>query len=64
MRELIERQNLEQQYKKLNPNKITKGNEAVKGVMAIAGTAASVYAFTKSPLGQAIKGGIEKKLKG
>jgi hypothetical protein len=33
-------------------SKIKKGNETVKTLFAIGGSAATIYAFTKSPLGQ------------
>ena len=53
LRELNERIKLEQNYKKLNPGKKTRGEEAVKGVLATAGLGITVYNMAKSPAGKA-----------
>ena len=44
---------LEQEYRRLNPSKIEAGHAAVKGMLAIATTAAAAYTLYHSPAGQA-----------
>ena len=60
LRELANRLQLEQQYKSLNPNAYRKGEAVAKNILAAGTTAASLYALSMSPLGQAIKKAITK----
>lgn len=54
--------NAEQNYKRLNPSKITKGANAAKGVLALASTAAAVYTLANSPAGKAGIAFVRKNL--
>lgn len=63
LQQLVTRKNLEQQYNRLSPNTVKKGNDHVKEVLAIAGTATAGYALYKSPLGQIAEQAIKRKLK-
>ncbi len=54
---------LEQSYKRLNPGKIERGNNQVKALLGIAGTATAVYTLSKSPAGQAAMQAGKKFLK-
>jgi predicted RNA-binding protein with PUA domain len=54
------RVNLEQNYNRLNPNKVARGERVVKDLLAIAGTAGAVYTLAKSPHGQAAISNIAK----
>lgn len=64
LRRLNERLNLEQNYRKLTAekSKITKGHDAVKVLLGVAGTAGSVYALTKTPAFKAGKAFLEAQL--
>ena len=42
LRERLNRINMEQQYKNLNPSKLNKGYKAVKTALAVAGTAIAI----------------------
>lgn len=42
----------EQNYKHLNPSKVTKGQTAVKSLLGLIGTAGTVYGLSKTPLGK------------
>lgn len=59
-----ERMELETSFDRLNPSKIEKGDKKVKELVALFGTAASVYAISKSPFGKKLmdlgKGIVEK----
>ena len=53
LQELNKRMNLEQNYRKMNPTKVKKGQALAKGIMASATAAASVYTLVNSPPGKA-----------
>lgn len=61
LRELTNRLQLEQQYSKLNPKSYEKGLQFVKSVTAAGTTIASLYALTKTPLGQDIVKALKSK---
>lgn len=52
LKSLNERLQLEQNYKNLNPKHLNKGLQIAKKVTAAGTTVASLYALTKTPLGQ------------
>jgi len=52
LRFLNERQNLEQNNRRLNPNVVEKGHNKTKAVIAILGTAAAAERFFNSPTGK------------
>jgi hypothetical protein len=58
----IRRANLEQQYSKLNPSTVKKGDTYVKEGLAVAGTATALYALYKSPLGQIVTNKVKDSL--
>lgn len=45
--------NLEQQYSRLNPSKVTKGKQTATALLATASIGVSAYNLVKSPAGQA-----------
>lgn len=53
LRDLTNRQNLEQQYTRLNPGTRKRGSAAVKAAIAVAGTGLTVYNMSTSPGGKA-----------
>jgi len=53
LKAINERLNLEQNFHRLNPTTVQRGHNAVKGVLAIAGTGAAVYSMAQSPAGKA-----------
>jgi len=58
LRDLTQRQQLEQQYAKLNPSKVDRGRNAVKAGIAFGATGVAVYNMVNSPAGKAaIKAG-------
>src|SRR4249919_1383395 len=46
------RLNMEQNFSKLNPTKIQKGHNHVKGILAAATTITTLYGLSQSPLGK------------
>lgn len=52
LQSLVTRLNMEQNARRLNPNKVAAGHNAVKAALAVGITANSVIAFSKSPAGQ------------
>lgn len=60
---LNKRLQLEKTRKQLDPSTTTKGHNAVKAVLAVAGTASAVYGFTQSPLGQKITQTVTEAMK-
>ena len=52
LKALTTRMQLEQQYSNLKPNQYKKGLATVKKITAAGTTVASLYALTKTPLGQ------------
>lgn len=61
LQQYINRLNMHQQHKRLNPTKVAKGHAAVKTILAIGVTANAVVAFGKSPTGKALASGLAKK---
>ena len=51
LRSLVNRLNMEQNARRLNPSKVSAGHNAVKAALAVGITANSVLAFAKSPAG-------------
>lgn len=49
LRILTNRINLEQNYSRMNPSRVTKGRKLVTATIGTAGTAISVYNMAKSP---------------
>lgn len=60
LRELVNRINMEQQYRKLNPSKAQKGHAAAKSFLAAGVTLNGVMAFAASPAGKALGGRLKK----
>lgn len=54
LKSVKERMELESSFSRLNPTKVQKGHAHVKEFLAIAGTAGSLYALSKSPAGKAL----------
>ena len=52
LKDLTTRMQLEQQYSNLKPNQYKKGMDTVKKITAAGTTIASLYALSKTPLGQ------------
>ena len=50
LRSLNKRLNLESEYRRLNPKGIDKGQQVARQLLAVAGTAGSLYALSKSPI--------------
>ena len=61
LKELTARMQLEQQYKNLNPSQYKKGMDVVKTITATGTTIASLYALSRTPLGQDIIKAVTKK---
>ena len=54
LKELTARMQLEQQYKSLNPSQYKKAIDVVKTITSTGTTIASLYALSRTPLGQDI----------
>ena len=52
LKNLVNRLNMEQNARRLNPSKVNKGHNAVKAALAVGITANSVIAFASSPAGR------------
>jgi len=63
LKDLNNRLQLEQQYDNLNPNIIKRGDAAAKTVLAVIGTVSSIYALSKTPVGQAVKKAVKAAIK-
>jgi len=48
------RRQLETKYNQMNPSKVTRGHNAVRDVLAVAGTASALFALSQSPAGKAL----------
>lgn len=58
LQELVNRMNLERQYKDLldkEPNALKNGQSAVKKVLAVGKTANEIHSFINSPVGKVLK---------
>lgn len=53
LKKINDRKNTEQQYHKLNPTTVARGKKIALGLVAAAGTGATVYNLVKSPAGKA-----------
>lgn len=60
LKDLTQRMQLEKQLRELTVSDYTRGMEAAKAVLAVGTTAASIYALSTTPMGQAIKKAITK----
>lgn len=52
---LVNRMNLEKQFRQLNPNKVSKGASFIKTLIGVGKTANEVVAFNNSPAGKALR---------
>ena len=52
LKTLNERKRLEMEYSRMNPGKLERGHNVIKGVLAVAGTAGAIYGLAKSPMMQ------------
>lgn len=57
---LVNRMNLEQNYSRLNPSKVKKGQAAVASVLAVGATVNQAMAFANSPAGKSLAKAIKK----
>ena len=55
IKDLTTRIELERKYSSLNPSKVKKGHNAVKGVLAVGATVNTAVAFANSPAGRALR---------
>jgi hypothetical protein len=62
LKDLTQRMQLEKSLRELTVSDYSKGIDTVKAITAAAGAISAVYALSNTPLGKAIKTGIEKKL--
>lgn len=60
LQDLTKRMQLEKQLRELTVSDYTRGMEAAKAVLAVGTTAASIYALSTTPMGQAIKKALTK----
>ena len=63
LKSLVNRLNMEQNARRLNPTKVSQGHNAVKAALAVGITANSVIAFAKSPAGQKMEKAFLKAIK-
>lgn len=61
LKKVTQRMQLEKQMRDLTISEKTRGMEVAKAILAIGTTAASIYALSTTPLGQAIKNFFVKK---
>lgn len=59
LRKLNQRTQLETDYARLNPSKLKKGKAVVAEVLIAAATIRTVYNYVNSPMGKAVRAGIE-----
>lgn len=62
LKDLTTRMQLEQQYSKLKPNQYKKGLDTVKKITAAGTTVATLYALTKTPLGQDVTKAVKSAI--
>jgi len=55
LRNLINRMQLETQYKNMSPGRVKRGENKVKALVATAGTISAVYALSQSKMGKRIR---------
>jgi hypothetical protein len=63
IKKVVNRVNLEKQYKDVNPKGIGKGVKIVAGVLAAGATVNAIIAFNGSPAGMAAKNLVKKTLR-
>jgi hypothetical protein len=54
LKDLVNRMNMEQQVKRMNPSSVARGHKVAKGVVGVMGTVTAVAAFANSGPGKAI----------
>jgi hypothetical protein len=64
LKDLVARMNLEKQHTTLSRESasFTKGHEAVKSILAVAGTASAVFTLANSPLGKAVRSALKSNI--
>ena len=62
LKALTTRMQLEQQYSNLKPNQYKQGLDTVKKITAAGTTVASLYALTKTPLGQDVTKAVKSAI--
>ena len=62
LKDLTTRMQLEQQYSNLKPNQYKKGLDTVKKITAAGTTVASLYALSKTPLGQDVTKAVKSAI--
>ena len=62
LKDLTTRMQLEQQYSNLKPNQYKKGMDTVKKITAAGTTVATLYALTKTPLGQDVTKAVKSAI--
>ena len=62
LKALTTRMQLEQQYSNLKPNQYKKGMDTVKKITAAGTTVATLYALTKTPLGQDVTKAVKSAI--
>ena len=62
LKDLTTRMQLEQQYKNLNPSQYKKGMDVVKAITAAGTTVSSLYALSKTPLGQDVTKAVKSAI--
>lgn len=62
LKDLTTRMQLEQQYSKLKPNQYKKGMDTVKKITTAGTTVATLYALTKTPLGQDVTKAVKSAI--
>ena len=64
LKDLTTRMQLEQQYSNLKPNQYKKGMDTVKKITAAGTSIASLYALSKTPLGQDVTKAVKAAMGG
>lgn len=57
LKKATERMQLERKFSQMNPNKVAKGHNVVKGILGVAGTVTAVHKLATSDLGKKIVSG-------
>jgi len=58
---LVNRMNMEQSVKRMNPSAVKKGHGVAKGLIAVVGTASAILTISKTPTGQALGAFLTRK---
>ena len=59
LQKLVNRMNMEQNYSRMNPSKLKRGQAAAATVLAVGATANQVIAFANSPAGKKLSNAIK-----